>query len=309
MPPVPKQLPVPDGLAGERVDAGIARLLGVSRTRAAELAAAGKVLLDGAPAGKSDRLVPGAWLEVDLDEAPVPTAPAEPVPGMRIVHDDDDIVVVDKPVGVAAHPSPGWTGPTVVGALAAVGYRIATSGAAERQGVVHRLDVGTSGLMVVAKSEHAYSVLKRAFKERTVDKIYHAVVQGHPEPTVGTIDAPIGRHPGADYKFAVVAGGKPSVTHYEVLEMVRSASLVEVHLETGRTHQIRVHFAALRHPCVGDIAYGADPTIATRLGLGRQWLHAMRLGFDHPGTGERVEFTSTYPEDLAAALETLRDAS
>ena len=305
---MPKQLPVPDGLAGERVDAGLARLLGVSRTRAAELAAADKVLLDGVPAGKSDRLVPGAWLEVDLDEAPVPTVVAEPVPGMRIVHDDDDLVVVDKPVGVAAHPSPGWTGPTVVGALAASGYRIATSGAAERQGVVHRLDVGTSGLMVVAKSEHAYTVLKRAFKERTVDKVYHAVVQGHPEPTVGTIDAPIGRHPSADYKFAVVAGGKPSITHYEVLEMVRSASLVEVHLETGRTHQIRVHFAALRHPCVGDIAYGADPTIAARLGLGRQWLHAMRLAFAHPATGERVEFTSTYPADLAAALEALRDA-
>ena len=305
---MPKQLPVPDGLAGERVDTGLARLLGVSRTRAAELAAADKVLLDGVPAGKSDRLVPGAWLEVDLDEAPVPTVVAEPVPGMRIVHDDDDLVVVDKPVGVAAHPSPGWTGPTVVGALAASGYRIATSGAAERQGVVHRLDVGTSGLMVVAKSEHAYTVLKRAFKERTVDKIYHAVVQGHPEPTVGTIDAPIGRHPSADYKFAVVAGGKPSITHYEVLEMVRSASLVEVHLETGRTHQIRVHFAALRHPCIGDIAYGADPTIAARLGLGRQWLHAMRLAFGHPATGERVEFTSTYPADLAAALEALRDA-
>src|SRR5690606_29612051 len=197
---------------------------------------------------------------------------------------------------------------TVVGAIATAGYRISTSGAAERQGVVHRLDVGTSGLMAVAKSEHAYTVLKRAFKERTVDKIYHAVVQGHPEPTVGTIDAPIGRHPSADYKFAVVAGGKPSVTHYEVLEMVPSASLVEVQLETGRTHQIRVHFAALRHPCVGDLTYGADPTLAARLGLSRQWLHAMRLAFDHPATGERVEYSSTYPEDLAAALETLRDA-
>ncbi|MDQ2625299.1 MAG: RluA family pseudouridine synthase [Actinomycetota bacterium] len=303
-----KQLPVPDGLAGERVDAGLSRLLGVSRTRAAELAAAGKVSLDGVVAGKSDRLVPGAWLEVDLDEAPVVVQAPEPVPGMRIVHDDEEIVVVDKPVGVAAHPSPGWTGPTVVGALAATGYRVATSGPAERQGIVHRLDAGTSGLMVVAKSERAYAVLKRAFKERTVDKIYHAVVQGHPEPTVGTIDAPIGRHPSADFKFAVVAGGKPSITHYEVLEMFPAASLVEVQLETGRTHQIRVHFAALRHPCAGDTMYGADPTLAARLGLGRQWLHAMRLAFDHPATGERVEFSSTYPEDLAAALERLGDA-
>ena len=303
-----RSLPVPDGLAGERVDAALSRLLGLSRTRAADLAAQGYVQVDGSPVGKSDRLHAGAWLEVELPDARV-TAPVEPepVPGMRIVHDDDDVVVVDKPVGVAAHPSPGWTGPTVVGALAAAGYRIATSGPAERQGIVHRLDAGTSGLMVVAKSEHAYSVLKRAFKERTVEKVYHALVQGHPEPTTGTIDAPIGRHPSSDWKFAVVADGKPSVTHYEVLEMLPSASLVEVHLETGRTHQIRVHFSALRHPCVGDLTYGADPSLAARVGLTRQWLHAMRLGFEHPGTGQWTELTSEYPADLAAALETLRD--
>lgn len=307
-----RSLPVPDGLAGDRVDAGLARMLGVSRTRAAELAEAGAVLLDGRLVGKSDRLTPGSWLEVDLStldaRGPEVEVVAEPVPGMRIVHDDADLVVVDKPVGVAAHPSPGWTGPTVVGALRAAGYQVATSGAAERQGIVHRLDVGTSGLMVVAKSEHAYSALKRAFKERTVDKVYHAVVQGHPEPTTGTVDAPIGRHPSADYKFAVTADGKPSVTHYEVLEMVPAASLVEVHLETGRTHQIRVHMAALRHPCVGDITYGADPVLARRLGLTRQWLHAVRLGFEHPGTGEWLEVQSTYPEDLAQAWETLRGA-
>ena len=308
-----RSLPVPDGLAGERVDAGLSRLLGVSRTRAADLAAAGLVTLDGQPVGKSDRLVAGAWLEVDVDAlADAATAASalgnsEPVPGMRVVYEDDDLLVVDKPVGVAAHASPGWNGPTVVGALAAAGFRLATSGPAERQGIVHRLDVGTSGLMLVAKSEHAYSVLKRAFKERTVEKVYHAVVQGHPEPTTGTIDAPIGRHPGSDYKFAVTAAGKPSVTHYEVLEMVPAASLVEVHLETGRTHQIRVHMAALRHPCVGDVTYGADPALAARLGLTRQWLHAMRLGFDHPATGRRFEVTSEYPEDLATALDLLRD--
>jgi len=265
-------------------------------------------VIDGRAAAKSDRLVAGAWLEVTFAApAPLVVAP-EPVPGMRVLHDDDDVVVVDKPVGVAAHPSPGWTGPTVVGALAAAGYRISTSGAAERQGIVHRLDVGTSGLMVVAKSEHAYSVLKRAFKERTVEKVYHALVQGHPEPTTGTIDAPIGRHPSADYKFAVIAGGKPSVTHYEVLEMLPGASLVEVHLETGRTHQIRVHFAALRHPCVGDLTYGADPSLAARVGLTRQWLHAVRLGFEHPSSGEWLEVTSAYPDDLATALATLQAA-
>jgi 23S rRNA pseudouridine1911/1915/1917 synthase len=300
-----RSLPVPDGLAGERVDAALSRLLGLSRTRAAEIAATGGVRLDGRELGKSDRLVAGGWLEVEIPDArpaAVEVVP-EPVPGMRIVHDDADVVVVDKPVGVAAHPSPGWTGPTVVGALAAAGYRISTSGAAERQGVVHRLDVGTSGLMVVAKSEHAYTVLKRAFKERTVDKVYHALVQGHPEPTTGTIDAPIGRHPSADWKFAVVADGKPSVTHYEVLEMLPAASLVEVHLETGRTHQIRVHFSALRHPCVGDLTYGADPALAERVGLSRQWLHAVRLGFEHPATGEWLEVSSAYPDDLARALE------
>jgi 23S rRNA pseudouridine1911/1915/1917 synthase len=157
--------------------------------------------------------------------------------------------------------------------------------------------------MVVAKSERAYTALKRAFKERTVEKIYHAVVQGHPDPTSGTIDAPIGRHPSADYKFAVTADGKPSVTHYDVLEMFPAASLAEVHLETGRTHQIRVHFAALRHPLVGDLTYGADPRLAARVGLERQWLHAMRLGFEHPGTGQWLEVTSEYPDDLAHALE------
>ncbi len=303
-----RTLPVPDGLAGERVDAGLARLLGLSRTRAAEVVEAGGVLLDGRAVAKSDRLAAGGWLEVEIPDrsSSPPAAPPEPVPGMVVVYDDDDVVVVDKPVGVAAHPSPGWTGPTVVGALAAAGYRVSTSGAAERQGIVHRLDVGTSGLMVVAKTEHAYTVLKRAFKERTVDKVYHAVVQGHPSPTTGTIEAPVGRHPSADWKFAVVADGKHAVTHYEVLEALPGASLVEVHLETGRTHQIRVHFAALHHVLVGDMTYGADPALAARLGLERQWLHAVRLGFEHPATGQWLELTSPYPDDLADALERLR---
>jgi 23S rRNA pseudouridine1911/1915/1917 synthase len=306
--PEQRSLPVPDGLEGERVDAALSRMLGFSRTRAAEIAAAGHVVVDGRVVGKSDRLTAGAWLEVEVPDPPnAPTAVAEVIDGLTIVHDDDDLVVVDKPVGVAAHPSPGWTGPTVVGGLMGAGYTIATSGSAERQGVVHRLDVGTSGLMVVAKSEHAYSALKRAFKERTVEKVYHALVQGHPDPLRGTIDAPIGRHPGGTYKFAVMAEGKPSVTHYEVTEAFRAAALCEVHLETGRTHQIRVHFSALRHPCVGDMSYGADPTLAARLGLQRQWLHAVRLGFEHPGTGQPVEFTSTYPDDLATALERLAD--
>ena len=198
---------------------------------------------------------------------------------------------------------PGWTGPTVVGGLAGAGYRISTSGADERQGVVHRLDVGTTGLMVVAKSERAYTSLKRQFKERTVDKTYHTLVQGQIDPARGTIDAPIDRHPQHEYRWAVVSDGKPSVTHYETLEVFRHASLLEVHLETGRTHQIRVHMSAMRHPCVGDLTYGADPVLAKRLALQRQWLHAVRLAFEHPGSGARVEFSSPYAPDLQRALE------
>jgi len=297
-------------LAGERLDAALARLFGLSRTKAADLVSAGRVRVDGAEPMKSDRVLAGAWLEVELPE-PSTSAPvvAEPVPGMVVLHDDDDIVVVDKPVGVAAHPSPGWSRATVIGGLSAAGFRISTSGAAERQGVVHRLDVGTSGLMVVAKSERAYTLLKQAFRDRTVDKTYHALAQGHPDPSRGTIDAPIGRHPTHDYKWAVTADGKPSVTHYETLEAFRAASLLEVHLETGRTHQIRVHLAALRHPCVGDLMYGADPTIAARLGLERQWLHAVALAFAHPGTGRDVRFESSYAADLASALDRIRAES
>lgn len=301
-----RTLPVPDGLEGMRVDAGLARLLGLSRTAVAGLTEAGAVLVDGSPAGKSDRLAAGSWLEVTLpDPRRPPAVVAEPVSGLRVLHDDADVVVVDKPVGVAAHPSPGWTGLTVLGGLAAAGIQVATTGAAERHGVVHRLDVGTSGLMAVAKSLRGYSALKRAFRDRTVAKHYRALVQGHPDPTRGTIDAPIDRHPKHDWRFAVMAGGKRSVTHYEVIEAFPAASLCDVTLETGRTHQIRVHFAALRHPCCGDLTYGADPALAQRLGLDRQWLHAARLGFPHPADDRWVEFTSPDPDDLRGALDVL----
>ena len=294
---------VPDGLAGERVDSAVARMTGLSRSRVDELIAQGLVQLDGRAVRKSVRVAGGELLEVTLPAQPsgVPVVP-QMVAGLRIVHDDADIVVVDKPAGVAAHPSLGWTGPSVTEHLAAAGFRVSTSGAPERQGVVQRLDVGTSGLMVVAKSERAYTLLKRAFRDRTVDKVYHALVQGFPDPHTGTIDAPIGRHPGHDWKMAIVDGGRHSVTHYDTLEAFRGATLLEVHLETGRTHQIRVHMAAIGHPCVGDPLYGGDPVLAARLGLERQWLHAVELGFDHPGSGEPVRFTSPYPDDLAHAL-------
>ena len=208
--------------------------------------------------------------------------------------------------GVAAHPSLGWDGPDVLGHLAGAGFRISTSGVPERRGIVQRLDVGTSGLMVVAKSETAYTILKRAFRSRAVDKTYHALVQGHPDPFTGTIEAPIGRHPGTDWKMAVIAGGRHSVTHYDTLEVLAGATLLEIKLETGRTHQIRVHMAAIRHPCVGDPTYGADPVLARRLGLQRQWLHAVGLSFVHPSSGDQVSFASPYPEDLQQSLDVLR---
>lgn len=303
---MPSTIIMPEDAAGERADAVLARLLEVSRSAAALLCSEGNVTAGGRAVGKSDRLTAGMELSIHIPERrdPLEVIP-EIVDELRILGDDDDFVVIDKPVGVAAHPSPGWVGPTVVGALAGAGYRISTSGAPERVGIVHRLDVGTSGVMVVAKTENAYTALKRAFKERSVDKVYHALVQGLPDPLTGTIDAPIGRHPGYDWRFAVVEDGRPSITHYEVLEAFGKASLVEVHLETGRTHQIRVHFSALRHPCAGDLTYGADPRLAANLGLTRQWLHARSLGFAHPRSGEPLVFTSDYPADLQYALDAL----
>jgi len=309
--PGQRRVPVPEGLDGERLDAAIARMFGLSRSRAAELISSGAVLVGGMRAGKSDRVPAGEWLDVALPppaESAGTPAPA-PVPGLAVIYEDTDLLVVDKPAGVAAHPTPGWTGPTVLQGLLAAGYMIATSGAAERQGIVHRLDANTTGLMVVAKSERAYSVLKQAFRDREVDKQYHALVQGHPDPLRGTIDAPIARHPSGDGRFAVVSGGRPAVTHYDTLEAFRAASLAEIRLETGRTHQIRVHMAAVRHPCVGDRLYGADPALASRLGVSRQWLHAVRLGFAHPDDGRPMTFTSGYPEDLAASLRLLASES
>ena len=303
---MPERIVVADEFGGTRADAGLAKLMGISRSLAATLIAEGNAISRGKAVGKSAKLIAGDVLDVTVPERRDPLEVVEEVvEGLKILLDDDDFVVVDKPVGVAAHPSPGWVGPTVVGGLAGAGYRISTSGSPERAGIVHRLDVGTSGVMVVAKTERAYTALKRAFKERTVDKVYHAVVQGLPDPLEGTIDAPIGRHPGHDWRFAVIEDGRPSITHYEVLEAFGKATLVEVHLETGRTHQIRVHFSALRHPCAGDLTYGADPRLAATLGLTRQWLHARQLGFDHPATGERVTVTSDYPQDLSFALEVL----
>jgi 23S rRNA pseudouridine1911/1915/1917 synthase len=305
-----RNLSIPEGLNQERVDAALSRLLGLSRNVIVGLIDAGEISKSGKVVGKSDRVITGDQLEILLPavkgEAKLT---ATPIDGLKVVFDDEYLIVINKPVGIAAHPSPGWKGATVVGAIFAAGYQLATSGAAERQGVVHRLDVGTSGLMVVAKNEIAYSHLKDQFRQRTVSKVYHALVQGHMDPTVGTIDAPIDRHPREDYRFAVVANGKPSITHYKTLEVFPAVTSLEIELETGRTHQIRVHFSALHHPLVGDLTYGADPTLATRLGVSRPWLHAKELGFTHPASGEQLSFTAEYPEDLTRSLQILSDIS
>ena len=303
-----RNLSIPEGLNQERVDAALSRLLGLSRNVIVGLIEAGEISKDGKAVGKSDRVITGDQLEVILPAAKAEAKlVATPIDGLKVVYDDEFLIVIDKPVGIAAHPSPGWQGATVVGAIFAAGYQLATSGAAERQGVVHRLDVGTSGLMVVAKNEIAYSSLKDQFRNRTVSKVYHALVQGHMDPTVGTIDAPIDRHPREDFRFAVVANGKPSITHYKTLEVFPAVTLLEIELETGRTHQIRVHFSALHHPLVGDLTYGSDPALAMKLSISRPWLHAKQLAFDHPGSGERMSFNAEYPADLTRSLEILSD--
>jgi 23S rRNA pseudouridine1911/1915/1917 synthase len=304
-----RTLSVPEGVAGERIDSALTRVLGLSRTAVVKLLEDGDITTGGKAMPKSDRVTAGQIIDV-LMPAPINTdpIPLTPLEGLTIVYDDQDIVVIDKPIGCAAHPSPGWTGPTVVGALMAAGYSISTSGPAERQGIVHRLDVGTSGLMIVAKSDKAFHVLKDAFRNRTVDKIYHAMVQGHMDPTTGTIDAPIDRHPKEDHRFAVMATGKESITHYAVIEFYRGVSMVKIELETGRTHQIRVHFSALHHPLVGDTTYGADPVLAKSLQMSRPWLHAAELRFAHPVTGQALNFHAPYPADLTRSLALLSDA-
>ena len=294
-------------LSGERVDTALARLLGISRSVAVELCERGDAQVSNKILSKSDRV---NLADVLLVKPPVAAEPLRvtetPVDELLVIYQDEDIVVVDKPAGVVAHPTVGFHGPTVAGALLARGIQLSTSGAQERQGIVQRLDVGTSGLMMLAKSELAYSKLKQAFRDRAVHKIYHAIIQGQPDPSEGTLDAPIGRHPKAEFKFAIVEGGKPSITHYKTLELFPASTLCEVNLETGRTHQIRVHFSAFKHPLLGDTMYGADPKLAKSLGITRQWLHAKELGFEHPITAKQIHLVSEYPADLAAVLERLR---
>jgi 23S rRNA pseudouridine1911/1915/1917 synthase len=297
--------PIDETLEGERCDVGLSRLMGESRANCVTLIEQSRVMINSKVAQKSARLSFGDVIEVDLPDPDLHEA--EPTVVLPIVFEDDSFVVIDKPAGVAAHPSQGWSGPTVTGSLEAMGTVLTSYGPSERKGIVHRLDVGTSGLMVVTKSERAYVSIKDQFRDRSVDKIYHTLIQGRLDPINGTIEAPIDRHPTSSYRFAIMSGGRPSITHYDTLESFAYASLLEVHLETGRTHQIRVHMSGLRHSCCGDLTYGADPTLAAKLKLDRQWLHAVRLGFTHPISGDQVNFSSPYAPDLANSLALARN--
>lgn len=302
-----KVVPAPDTLIGRRFDVAVAKMLGISRAKAADLIETDQARIagrQGEHGSKSATLQDGDLVEFDLvDEQRAPEPIAE---GMPIVYEDEDIVVVDKPVGVAAHASVGWAGPTVLGSLLKRGVRITALGVPGRQGIVSRLDVGTSGLMLVCKSDLAYKEMRRQFSEHEVIKTYHAVAQGNLKDDKATIEAPIGRAKVSDFRFCVTPGGKDAVTHWDVLERFGEATLAKINLETGRTHQIRVHFSSIGHPLVGDAMYGANPKLSAELGLERQWLHAMQLEFRHPRTHLNTVVTSHYPADLEHALDVLR---
>ena len=298
-------VPAPDALVGNRFDVAVAKMLGISRAKAADLIETGQARVLGHDIAKSSSLQAGETVEFDIVEE---RSEPEPIAhDMAVVYEDDDVVVVDKPVGVAAHASVGWTGPTVLGSLLDRGVRITSYGAAGRQGIVSRLDVGTSGLMLVCKSELAYVEMRRQFAEHEVVKTYHALVQGNLKEDKATIEAPIGRAKVSDFRFCVTPAGKEAITHWDVMERFGEATLVSVNLETGRTHQIRVHFSSIGHPLVGDPMYGANPQLSETLGLERQWLHAMQLEFRHPHTHVWTTVRSHYPVDLQHALDVMRN--
>ena len=294
-------VPAPDALVGKRFDVAVAKMLGISRAKAADLIESGQARVLGRDISKSSTLQAGETVEFDIVEE---RSEPEPIAhDMAVVYEDDDVVVVDKPVGVAAHASVGWTGPTVLGSLIDRGVHITSYGAAGRQGIVSRLDVGTSGLMLVCKSDLAYVEMRRQFAEHEVVKTYHALVQGNLKEDKATIEAPIGRAKVSDFRFCVTPAGKEAITHWDVMERFGEATLVSVNLETGRTHQIRVHMASIHHPVAGDPVYGPHNCITSLHG---QCLHAKTLGFVHPITGEQLRFDSELPDYFTHFLATLR---
>jgi 23S rRNA pseudouridine1911/1915/1917 synthase len=297
-------LEVPALLAGVRIDRGVAMVADVSRTVATELIAAGRVQVDGlAVAVGRSLLREGSRITVILPEPGGDRVEAEAGVEFGVVHADPEVVVIDKPAGLVVHPGAGHHGGTLVGGLLSRYPDVADLVDAgvcspDRPGIVHRLDKGTSGLMVVARTEAAYSGLVAQLADRTMQRRYLALVEGSVIDDRGEVDAPIGRSTRTPTKMAVSSSGRPARTGYTVLERrlePRELTLLELSLESGRTHQIRVHMAAIGHPVVGDARYGAPDR---RLGAGRFFLHAFRLGFVHPASGERVEFSAPLPRDL-----------
>lgn len=308
--------------AGCRFDVCLSKLMGVSRANAISLIDSGKAKILNRKSQKSSILQESYVIVVnkeddcvsacdcDCDCACDSSSNLQSQPAMcdlEIVYNDDDVVVINKPVAMASHAAKGWNGPTVPESLEAAGIRINTTLCDEsRKGIVSRLDVGTSGLMLVCKTDFAYEKMKQQFASHSVSKTYTALVQGNLEQNKATIEAPIGRSKVSDFRFTVTKNGKPAVTHWDVLERFGIATLVSVNLETGRTHQIRVHFSSIGHPLVADKMYGANPKLAEKLELQRQWLHSTKLEFKHPRTGKLVKLESEYPLDLQHALQAVR---
>ena len=286
---------------GERLDVLLARLAEeLSRSQARRLIEDGLVTVDGRQERPSHRVAAGARVVATVPPVEEARPMAERIP-VTIIYQDDDIIVVDKPAGLTVHPAPGHPSGTLVNALLALTPELASLRDTIRPGIVHRLDKDTSGLLVVAKNERTRSDLTRQLKERTVRKTYLALVHGVPQPAQGTIEAPIGRHPRNRKKMAVVAGGSEAETKYRMREELGGFVLLEVKPITGRTHQIRVHLAAIGHPVVGDTVYGKRSGL-----IDRQFLHAWRLAFDLPSSGRQVEFESPLPADLREALQEIR---
>lgn len=296
---------VPAALAGERLDRIVAFIADLSRSEAAKTIDAGGVRVDGAPGGSGKvRLDEGQQVEVDLGAVPSTPLPGpDPDVEFTVVHADDDVIVIDKPPGLVVHPGAGNDTGTLAHGLLARFPELADVGDPIRPGIVHRLDAGSSGLLVVARHDDAIDALISQFADHSATRVYTAVVWGVPEAPHGIIDAPLGRSKSDPLRMAVVADGRPSRTDYRVIGSYTSPaplSLLECRLETGRTHQIRVHLSSINHPLVGDPVYGQR---RPNLGLDRPFLHAAQLAFDHPGTGERVTFEAPLAPDLAAWLD------
>ncbi|CAN5643351.1 RluA family pseudouridine synthase [soil metagenome] len=289
-----------DNEVGERVDIVLARRAGVTRTLAQRALRSGGIRVAGAEVRPSHRLEEGEVVEGRVPEPTVAPPQAQDIP-IDVRYSDDRVMVVSKPAGLVTHPAHGHEGGTLVNALLALGEPLAAA-SSTRPGIVHRLDKDTSGLLLVAKDDEAREYLVDALRRRKVERTYLALVRAPMPAASGTVDAPIGRHPSRRWAMSVLPGGRAAVTHYRVLHDTGEVTLLEVKLETGRTHQIRVHLSHLGRPVLGDKTYGGRSELSVRLGLDRPFLHAVRLAWPHPSDGRRVEVADELPADLMVVL-------